>query len=118
MIKVKVNKLYLITLIIVILSFSACGGKSIRGEIGTDPARKGQRPVTLKLWHIWAADSESNKKPFEKALSDWNNLNPDIKIEAEATENETYKTRIRTAIAVNEAPDLFYCWGAALQNHS
>ncbi len=68
--------------------------------------------ITLKLWHIWATDSDSNKRPFEKALAEWNNANPNVQIMTEATENETYKIQIRTAIAVNEAPDIFYGWGA------
>lgn len=71
-----------------------------------------QNKVTLKLWHIWTTDSESNKKPFERALNAWNAANPNIIIQAEATENETYKIKLRTAMAVNETPDIFYSWGA------
>lgn len=101
--------------------FSSCGdgGKSpLNGEpqpredTGYDAADTGSRQITLKIWHIWVTDSESNKRPFEKALNNWNNSNPDTRLEAEATENETYKMKIRTAVAVNEAPDIFYCWGA------
>ncbi|MFA9380093.1 MAG: extracellular solute-binding protein [Acetanaerobacterium sp.] len=29
----------------------------------------------------------------------------------DATENEAYKTKIKTAIAANEAPDVFFSWG-------
>jgi len=71
-----------------------------------------QPKITLKLWHIWTTDSESNKKPFESALKAWNDANPNVKIQAEATENETYKIKLRTAMAVNETPDIFYSWGA------
>lgn len=78
----------------------------------TGSATASAEPVTLRLWHIWGIDSDSNKKPFEKALSDWKTLHPDTRIEVEATENETYKVKLRTAIAVNEAPDIFYSWGA------
>lgn len=98
--------------------FSACGGAS--ELLQNDPARALEREgdsdssgkINLKLWHIWVTDSESNKLPFEKALADWNRENPGVRITAEATENETYKVKIRTAVAVNEAPDIFYCWGA------
>lgn len=68
--------------------------------------------IKLKLWHIWVTDSDSNKRPFEKVLADWNDANPDIQIEVEAAESEAYKIKIRTAIAVNEAPDIFFSWGA------
>lgn len=69
-------------------------------------------PIRLKLWHIWATESDSNKEPFEKALAAWQLDHPDIIIDVEATENETYKIKLRAAIAVNEAPDIFYSWGA------
>ncbi|MGI6123481.1 MAG: extracellular solute-binding protein [Acetivibrionales bacterium] len=72
----------------------------------------GEEPITLKLWHIWVTSSDSNKRPFEKALKDWNDANPNIQIVTEATESEAYKIKIRTAIAVNEAPDIFFGWGA------
>lgn len=68
--------------------------------------------IKLKLWHIWVTDSDSNKRPFEKVLADWNDANPNIQIETEAAESEAYKIKIRTAIAVNEAPDIFFGWGA------
>jgi len=66
--------------------------------------------VTLKLWHIWASDTESSKAPFEKALASYQSAHPNIKVEVDATENETYKTKIRSAVAAGEAPDVFFYW--------
>lgn len=92
-----------------VLSLGACNSDTnTSGNSVTQPDKK----VTLKLWHIWAADSETQKKPFEKIIADFQNENPNIKLEVEAYENETYKTKIKTAIAVNEAPDIFFSWGA------
>jgi raffinose/stachyose/melibiose transport system substrate-binding protein len=107
--------------LVFLLFFTACGpategpgasGASEASSGGGGAVPEAKERITLKLWHIWATDSEASKKPFEKALSQWNRENPDCVIEAEATENETYKTKIRTAVAVNEAPDIFYDWGA------
>ena len=70
------------------------------------------KTVTLKLWHLWAADTESNKIPMEKVLRDFGKAYPNIKIEVDAVENQTYKTKIKTANAANEAPDIFFSWGA------
>lgn len=99
-----------------LVTFTACGPASFQNPSqtpgSTTPGSDNPQQITLKLWHIWVTDSDSNKRPFEKALAEWNNANPNVKIETEATENETYKIQIRTAIAVNEAPDIFYCWGA------
>jgi raffinose/stachyose/melibiose transport system substrate-binding protein len=73
--------------------------------------------VTLKLWHIWAADSESSKVPFLKTLDKFQEEHPNIKLEVDATENETFKTKIRTAVAGNEAPDIFTYWaGGYMKN--
>lgn len=110
----------LLFFIVTILIFSACSSitpepsqkKDPAAVPGMDTMNGEQKQITLKLWHIWATDSEASKKPFEKGLNDWNSSNPNVKIEAEATENETYKIKLRTAVAVNEAPDIFYCWGA------
>lgn len=68
--------------------------------------------ITLKLWHIWVTESDSNKRPFEKTLQYWHEEHPNIRIETEATESEAYKIKLRTAIAVNEAPDIFFGWGS------
>ena len=108
-------KLHIVGMLAMVLLLTACG--SITGAAGMVDKKGAAAPgkqITLKMWHIWVTDSESNKKPFEKAVHDWNAANPLVQIELEATENETYKTKIRTAIAVNEAPDIFYSWGAGV----
>lgn len=70
--------------------------------------------VTLNLWHIWAAESESSKAPFEAAVKEFNAENPNIQVVLDATENETYKTKMTATIAANEAPETFISTGAAV----
>lgn len=82
------------------------------GEVNTGSNGTGEKKVTLKLWHIWAADTETQKKPFEQILKDFQKEYPNIKLQVDAYENETYKTKIKTAVAVQEAPDIFFTWGA------
>ncbi len=65
----------------------------------------------LTVWHLWTTDSDANAKSFSKVLKDWQALHPDVEVEIDATENEAYKTKIKTAIAANEAPDVFFAWG-------
>ncbi|EMS72898.1 extracellular solute-binding protein [Ruminiclostridium cellobioparum] len=101
-----------------LLSIAACGGSAASSDnstvsdskAGSSEALVQKESVTLSLWHIWAADSESSKAPFEKVLADFQTANPDIKLKVDATENETYKTKIRAAVAANEAPDIFFYW--------
>lgn len=94
------------------VALTACGKDSEKtlGK-GTDEV------VTLDLWHIWAADSESSKAPFENAVKTFNEEHKDIQVKLEATENETYKTKMATVIAGNEAPDIYFYWsGGHMQN--
>ncbi|MDR2479992.1 MAG: extracellular solute-binding protein [Treponema sp.] len=69
--------------------------------------------VTLNVWHIWASDTESSKAPFENAVKDFRAAYPNINLVVDATENEAYKTKIRSTIAAGEAPDVFFYWGGA-----
>lgn len=73
--------------------------------------------VKLNLWHIWAAESESSKAPFEAAVKEFNEENPNIQVVLDATENETYKTKMTATIAANEAPDIYFYWsGGYMKN--
>lgn len=88
-------------------SLIACGNKTSENS-----SAGGNKKVTLKFWHIWTSDTDSNKQNVEAVIKEWNAANPNIQIESEGTENEAYKTKIKTAISANEAPDVFVTWGA------
>ncbi|WP_139905438.1 extracellular solute-binding protein [Clostridium thermarum] len=92
----------LLTSILLTAGLAGCGSKSTSGN--------GEK-ITLKLWHIYTAQ-DANTEGFKAAIKDWNDANPNVQIEAEATENEAYKTKIKTAVSANEAPDIFFSWGA------
>jgi len=85
--------------LLLLTSMAGCGSSSSGDESGK---------VTLKLWHIWASDSESNRKPFLKVLDDFQKANPNIKLDIDETESKAYDTKIKTAAAGNELPDVFY----------
>lgn len=72
------------------------------------------KKTTLKLWHIWAVESEANRAPFLKVLGDFQKTFPNISLEVDDTEAQTYNTRIKLAAAVNELPDVFYYLGGGL----
>ncbi|MFA9379434.1 MAG: extracellular solute-binding protein [Acetanaerobacterium sp.] len=64
--------------------------------------------ITLSYWHIM---TDGPGKPMIKGIIDtWNTENPNVQIEASVTLNDPYKTKIKTAIAANEAPDIIYSW--------
>ena len=67
-------------------------------------------PITLTMWSI-ATESDSFNPAYTKAIADFEAAHPNIKIVHETFENESYKTKIKSAVAANELPDIFYTWG-------
>lgn len=121
--KKVVNKILAISLAsIMSLGLVACGGggDAQTGDTteaaGTtqaagDTTQESGEKKKLTVWHIWTSDTDANAKSFAKVLEDYKALHPEVEIELDATENEAFKTKIKTAIAANEAPDVFFSWG-------
>lgn len=66
--------------------------------------------ITLTLWSI-ATESDAFHPAYTKAIADFEAANPGVKIVYETFENQSYKTKIKSAVAANELPDIFYTWG-------
>lgn len=73
---------------------------------------KGDDKITLTMWCI-ATKSDSNRASYEKAIDEMGKKYPDIKLDWSATENEAYKTKIKTAVSGNSMPDIFFTWSCA-----
>jgi raffinose/stachyose/melibiose transport system substrate-binding protein len=99
--------LSLILVISLVVSFSACSDDK---KSDKDSGSKDEE-ITLKLWHIWAADTEVGKEPLLNTIDKFQEENSNIKVEVEAYENESYKTKIKTSMQ-GEIPDVFFSWGA------
>ncbi|SFU94601.1 ABC transporter substrate-binding protein [Butyrivibrio sp. INlla21] len=69
-------------------------------------------PITLKMWCI-ATESDSNRHAYEAAIADMQAKYPEITLEWEAFENQSYKTKIKAAVSANEMPDIFFTWSCA-----
>ncbi|RAK07193.1 carbohydrate ABC transporter substrate-binding protein (CUT1 family) [Halanaerobium saccharolyticum] len=71
-----------------------------------------QDEVTLTLWDIRTAADQATpavKDAIERFEAD----NPNVTIEHVPTQNDNYKTKLRTAMSADNAPDLFMTWGSA-----
>ena len=69
--------------------------------------------TTLTMWCI-ATESDANLPAYEAAIAAFEAAHPDIKIEWEAFENQSYKTKIKTAMAdPSTLPDIFFTWAGA-----
>lgn len=66
--------------------------------------------VTLTLWSI-ATESDGFHHAFKQAVADYEAAHPNVKIKLETFENESYKTKIKSAVSANELPDIFFTWG-------
>ena len=78
------------------------------------PAAAAEETV-LKLWCI-ATESDANRPAYLQAIADYEAANPGIKIELEAFENESYKTKIKAAMMggdTEDLPDIFFSWSGA-----
>ena len=71
--------------------------------------------TVLKLWCI-ATESDANRPAYLQAIADYEAAHPDVKIEMEAFENESYKTKLKAAMIGGDAddlPDIFFSWSGA-----
>ncbi len=96
-------KKILATLLVLVTAISLCACGSRDGD---------KDKITLTMWCI-ATKSDSNRASYEAAIKDMEKKYPDIKLDWSATENEAYKTKIKTAVSGNSMPDIFFTWSCA-----
>ena len=101
------KKIMSILLCVAMLStlLAACGGKE---DGGTTESKDGK--TVLKMWTI-ATESDAFHNAYVKAIEEYEAAHPDVIIEMETFENQAYKTKIKSAVAANELPDIFFTWG-------
>ena len=81
--------------------------------LGATNAFAADDQTTLTMWCI-ATESDANRPAYEQAIAEFEAAHPDIKIEWEAFENESYKTKIKAAMSDPETlPDIFFTWSGA-----
>lgn len=90
---------------LVFLCFIGC-------QSGDEEAIDIEEKKVIEIWHIWTTDTDANRLTFEAAMDKVKETYPEIDFKVEVRETETYKIRIKTSIAANSAPDIFFSWGA------
>ncbi|MCL2864505.1 MAG: extracellular solute-binding protein [Lachnospiraceae bacterium] len=66
--------------------------------------------IELVLWSI-ATENDAFHQSYLRAIAAFEEANPGVRIRFETFDNESYKTKIRLAVATNELPDIFFVWG-------
>ena len=96
-----------------ILSLAACGKDTGSGSgSGSNNTDLKSEKITLNMWCI-ATESDSNRHSYEEAIKEMKAEYPDITLNWEAFENQSYKTKIKAAVAADELPDIFFTWSCA-----
>lgn len=80
------------------------------GETGAaGGAELTKEEITLTVWHI--AIDEKRHQTVTNSINRFMEKYPNIKVVDVAQENDPYKTKLATAMAAGEEPDIFVSWG-------
>lgn len=117
--------LSLCVLLLAVVLFTGCTKSS--GTPAEEPDASAEEPaseepsaeapaedITLDLWHIWTTETDTQIDALNLAIDAVAAAYPNISLEVTGTETNTYKTVLPTALATDEAPDIFYYWGAGM----
>lgn len=95
-------------------SMAACsnGSKSTgTSTASTSSTSSASQPVTLTEWDQSTGNTDPTTTLIPKLVTQWNSDHPNIKVVRTGIPEEQFKTKIKTALAANEAPDVFYGMG-------
>jgi raffinose/stachyose/melibiose transport system substrate-binding protein len=69
--------------------------------------------TVLTMWCI-ATESDANRPAYEQAIAEFEAAHPDVEIKWEAFENQSYKTKIKSAMSDPDSlPDIYFTWAGA-----
>ncbi|MEY8356925.1 extracellular solute-binding protein [Lachnospiraceae bacterium 54-53] len=79
----------------------------------------GKEKMQVSIWHVWPEGNGGTALSFQKTLKEMEEKFPDVEfvIDAVADSGDAYKTKIKTAVAGGEAPDIFYSWGGGFSQN-
>lgn len=104
-------------------AISGCGnngGDSSDKKVSNDTATESKDDkVTISLWHIWPEGNGGPADSFAQTLEQMKEEFPEVNFEVDAVADsgDSYKTKIKTAIAGGEAPDIFFTWGGGFSKN-
>lgn len=111
----------IVALSLLVAAFGGCQ-KAVESQPGTEPetTEESAEPevtpedITLDFWHIWTTETDTQIDALNAAIDACAAAYPNISLNVQATETNAYKTTLPTALATDEAPDIFYYWGAGM----
>ncbi|KJJ71420.1 P39 [uncultured Clostridium sp.] len=75
-------------------------------------------PITISMWHTWPEANGGTASAFAKTIEDVQAKYPEVTFEMDAVADsgDSYKTKIKTAAAGGELPDIFFTWGGGFSD--
>ena len=99
-------RILIIIFLVISLVFTRCGGPRRIGNMDIPE----EENIELTVWSI-STETDAFHPSYLKAIAIFEEKNPGVTIRFETFDNESYKTKIRLAVATNELPDIFFSWG-------
>jgi len=84
-------------------------GTAASSATATAPTGTSQ-PISLDVWYWSSLDSENGSDQYRNLFAEWNAEHADIQVNVSEYEIEAYRTKIKTALAAGETPDIFAMW--------
>jgi len=100
-----------VNLIIMVLSLASCEKYMIKDVVQENTEKT--EPCKLRIWNQWVDRTELVSNPLKNAIREWNENNPQVQVDEFSWNGEQYKSKIKTALAAGDAPDLFYMWNGS-----
>lgn len=70
---------------------------------------EGDKKTELEVWCL-LDETDEMANAWENAVADYEAAHPDIKIKRTQYEGEAYKIKLKSAVAADELPDIFFSW--------
>jgi raffinose/stachyose/melibiose transport system substrate-binding protein len=99
---------------VIALALAGCGTAKTDTSAGGNTAKgSSDEKVTLTLWHNWTGQ-DGKSTAMRQVLDTFKASHPNVTLEDEGLPSAGLKTRVRTAAAANEMPDLTVMWPDAM----
>lgn len=116
--KVSKNLSVLLLVLVMIVSIVGCSSQPAKEEPSTDqtekkteePKEEAKEIIELEFWDISTEGNDQLTASVQDAIKTIESERPEIKINLSTATGDAYKTKIKTAVAANEMPDMFYTW--------
>lgn len=84
---------------------------SINNNVDETVQEFNKEPIHIEIWSIWGNNDILAGKALQNLVNDYMKRHPQVQITITTTTTETYKSKLPSALAVNEGPDIFFVWG-------